>query len=169
MSQNPQVQLEMENGAQIKIELYPDIAPVTVENFLKLVNEGFYDGLVFHRVIPGFMIQGGCPQGTGMGGPGYHIKGEFDINGHKNPLKHDRGVISMARSARPDSAGSQFFIMVNDAPHLDGQYAAFGRVSAGMDEADRIVSVKRGQHDKPMEDQVIKKATVISFGEEQSS
>lgn len=161
MSQNPQVMIEMENGAEIKIELYPDVAPATVENFLKLAREGFYDNLIFHRVIPGFMIQGGCPEGTGMGGPGYTIKGEFDMNGFRNPLQHERGVVSMARAAHPDSAGSQFFIMVDRAPHLDGQYAAFGRVISGMDEVDRIVGVPRDFRDRPDRDQVMKKVTVI--------
>lgn len=164
MSQNPKVVIEMENGAQVKIELFPDIAPITVENFLKLAKEGFYDNLTFHRVIPGFMIQGGCPHGTGMGGPGYTIKGEFDMNGFKNPLKHERGVVSMARAAHPDSAGSQFFIMVDRAPHLDGQYAAFGRVVEGMEEVDRIVNVPRDFRDKPEQPQVMKKVTVVEEG-----
>ncbi len=132
------ITIEMENGKQIKAELYPDIAPITVENFVKLVKEGFYDGLIFHRVIPGFMIQGGCPEGNGMGGPGYHIKGEFAANGIKNDLKHTRGVLSMARAMDPNSAGSQFFIMHEDAPHLDGQYAAFGKVVEGMETVDEI-------------------------------
>lgn len=152
--------IEMENGAKMRGELYEDIAPKSVENFIKLVEEGFYDGLIFHRVIPGFMIQGGCPDGTGMGGPGYSIPGEFSANGFKNDLKHTRGVLSMARAMDPDSAGSQFFIMVEDAPHLDGQYAAFGKVTAGMEEADRIVSVPRNMMDKPNEDQVIKTITI---------
>ena len=130
--------IEMENGKQIKLELYPDVAPITVENFEKLVKQGFYDGLIFHRVISGFMIQGGCPDGTGMGGPGWHIKGEFAANGVKNDLKHTRGVISMARAQMPDSAGSQFFIMHEDAPYLDGQYAAFGKVIEGMDVVDEL-------------------------------
>ena len=143
--------IEMENGAKMTGELYPDIAPIACENFEKLANEGFYDGLIFHRVIPGFMIQGGCPTGTGTGGPGYCIKGEFAQNGHPNSLKHTRGVLSMARSMRLDSAGSQFFVMVADAPHLDGAYAAFGRVAEGLEVADRIVSVKRDRSDKPLQ------------------
>ena len=143
MSQNPIVTIEMENGGVIKAELYPETAPISVNNFISLVKKGFYDGLIFHRVIPGFMIQGGCPDGTGMGGPGYSIKGEFAQNGVKNDLLHDRGVLSMARAMDPNSAGSQFFIMVEKAPHLDGQYAAFGRVIEGMEVADRIVSAKR--------------------------
>ena len=130
------VRIEMENGDVMRGELYPEIAPITVENFIKLVEDGFYDGLIFHRVIPGFMIQGGCPDGTGMGGPGWSIKGEFAMNGVKNDLKHERGVLSMARSMMPDSAGSQFFIMVENAPHLDGQYAAFGKIIEGMEAAD---------------------------------
>ena len=166
MSKNPVVTIEMESGNTIKAELYPDTAPNTVRNFISLINKGYYDGLIFHRVIPGFMIQGGCPQGSGMGGPGYSIKGEFSGNGFNNTLKHDKGVISMARSARPDSAGSQFFIMVEKAPHLDGQYAAFGKVTEGMDEADRIVGVKRDYNDRPREDQRMKKVTVETFGEE---
>lgn len=152
--------IEMENGATMSGELYEDIAPKSVENFIELCEKGFYDGLIFHRVIPGFMIQGGCPDGTGMGGPGYSIPGEFPSNGFKNDLKHTRGVLSMARSMNPNSAGSQFFIMVEDAPHLDGQYAAFGKVTEGMDEADRIVSVPRNMMDKPNEDQVIKTITI---------
>jgi peptidyl-prolyl cis-trans isomerase B (cyclophilin B) len=161
---NPIVLIEMENGSVIKVELYPETAPNTVNNFLTLANEGFYDGTIFHRVIPGFMIQGGDPEGSGMGGPGYSIKGEFSSNGFPNQLKHDRGVISMARSGRPDSAGSQFFIMVAKAPHLDGQYAAFGKVIDGMDEVDKIVSVKRNRNDKPAEDQKMKKLTVDTAG-----
>ena len=152
--------IEMENGARMSGELYEDIAPKSVENFVELCEKGFYDGLIFHRVIPGFMIQGGCPDGTGMGGPGYSIPGEFTANGFKNDLKHTRGVMSMARSMDPDSAGSQFFIMVADSPHLDGQYAAFGKVTEGMDEADRIVGVPRNMMDKPNEDQVIKTITI---------
>ncbi|MBO4411346.1 MAG: peptidylprolyl isomerase [Lachnospiraceae bacterium] len=136
-------------------ELYDDIAPISVENFEKLANSGFYDGLIFHRMIPGFMIQGGDPEGTGMGGPGYTIKGEFAMNGVKNDLKHTRGVLSMARAWDPDSAGSQFFIMVEDAPHLDGQYAAFGKVTEGIEEADRIVSVRRDRRDRPYVDEVM--------------
>ena len=147
------VTFEMENGDIMKAELYPDIAPETVDNFVSLVEKGFYDGLTFHRVIPGFMIQGGCPLGTGTGGPGYTIKGEFSANGFHNDLKHDRGVLSMARAMDPDSAGSQFFIMVKKSPHLDGQYAAFGKVTEGIEAADRIVSVKRDMRDKPKEAQ----------------
>jgi len=165
MQKNPVVAIEMENGNTIKIELYPEIAPNTVKNFITLVNDGFYNGLIFHRVIPGFMIQGGCPQGNGMGGPGYSIKGEFTINGFDNPLKHERGVISMARSARPDSAGSQFFIMVEKSPHLDGQYAAFGKVVEGMEEVDRIAAVKRDYNDRPREEQRMKTVTVDTFGQ----
>ena len=147
--------IEMENGGIMKGELYPEIAPVTVENFEKLANEGFYDGLTFHRVIPGFMIQGGCPRGNGTGGPGYTIKGEFTMNGFKNDLKHTKGVLSMARAMDPNSAGSQFFVMVADAPHLDGQYASFGKVTEGMDTADFIVNVRRDWNDKPIMPQVI--------------
>ena len=165
MVKNPVVTIEMENGNTIKAELYPDIAPNTVRNFISLVSSGYYDGLIFHRVIPGFMIQGGCPQGSGMGGPGYSIKGEFSGNGFNNPLKHDKGVLSMARSASPNSAGSQFFIMVEKAPHLDGQYAAFGKVIEGIEEADRIVSVKRDYNDRPREEQRMKTVTVDTFGE----
>ena len=166
MADNPIVTIEMENGSTMKLELYPETAPNTVRNFISLAGSGFYDGLIFHRVIPGFMIQGGDPEGTGMGGPGYSIKGEFSANGFKNDLKHDRGVISMARSNRPDSAGSQFFLMVEKAPHLDGQYAAFGKVIEGMEEADRIVGVKRDYNDRPREDQRIKKMTVETFGKD---
>ena len=143
----------MENGSKIKIELYPEIAPITCENFEKLVNEGFYNGLTFHRIIPGFMIQGGCPKGNGTGGPGWSIKGEFSSNGIKNDLKHTRGVISMARSMMPDSAGSQFFIMHEDAPHLDGQYAAFGRVIDGMDAVDAIAETPTNYNDTPVKPQ----------------
>ncbi|MBQ8979407.1 MAG: peptidylprolyl isomerase [Oscillospiraceae bacterium] len=149
--------IEMENGGIMKAELYPETAPITVENFLKLVRDGFYDGLIFHRVIPGFMIQGGCPQGTGTGGPGWHIKGEFAANGVKNDLKHTRGVLSMARAMDPDSAGSQFFIMHADAPHLDGQYAAFGKVIEGMEVVDEIAKVNTDFRDKPTTDQRIKR------------
>lgn len=152
--------LEMENGKKIEIELCPEEAPITVENFLKLVHEGFYDGLIFHRVISGFMIQGGCPQGKGTGGPGYSIKGEFKSNGINNGLKHVRGTISMARSGDPDSAGSQFFIVHEDAPHLDGQYAAFGRVASGMDVVDEIAAVETDYSDRPKTPQVIKRMTV---------
>lgn len=153
------ITIEMENGKQIKLELYPDIAPATVENFTKLVKEGFYDGLIFHRVIPGFMIQGGCPEGTGMGGPGYTIKGEFSSNGVTNNLKHARGMISMARAMDPDSAGSQFFIMHQDAPHLDGQYAAFGKVVEGMEVVDEIASFPTDYSDRPRADQKMVKVT----------
>ena len=161
---NPKVQIKMVDGGIITVELYPDVAPITVDNFLKLVNEGFYDGLIFHLVIPGFMIQGGCPDGTGMGGPGYNIKGEFASNGVANGLKHDRGVISMARSQMPDSAGSQFFIMVKKAPHLDGDYAAFGQVLEGMDVVDAIVSAQRDRWDKPVNDQRMETVTIIDEG-----
>ncbi|HWQ75091.1 MAG TPA: peptidylprolyl isomerase [Syntrophomonas sp.] len=164
MAQNPEVTIEMENGNKIVIELYPDIAPNTVRNFIALAGSGYYDGVIFHRVIPGFMIQGGCPQGTGTGGPGYAIKGEFSSNGFDNPLQHDRGVISMARTGMPNSAGSQFFIMTQKSPHLDGQYAAFGKVTSGMEEVDRIVNVDRSRSDKPLEDQRMKKVTVETFG-----
>lgn len=157
---NPIVTIDTGNDVKIKIELYPDIAPNTVNNFISLVNKGFYDGTIFHRVIPGFMIQGGDPNGLGTGGPGYQIKGEFAYNGFENDLKHTRGVLSMARAMNPNSAGSQFFIMVEDAPHLDGQYAAFGKVIEGMEEADRIVSVPRNRMDKPNEDQKMVKVTV---------
>lgn len=157
---NPVVTIEMENGAKIEIELYPEIAPNTVNNFVSLVRKGFYDGTIFHRVIPGFMVQGGDPTGTGTGGPGYTIKGEFNANGFQNDLKHTRGVISMARSQMPDSAGSQFFLMVADSPHLDGQYAAFGKVMSGMEEVDRIVASDRNAQDKPHEDQRMAKVTV---------
>ena len=165
MSKNPVVTIEMENGNTIKVELYPDIAPNTVKNFISLVSSGYYNGLIFHRVIPGFMIQGGCPQGTGTGGPGYSIKGEFSGNGFNNTLKHDKGVLSMARSASPNSAGSQLFIMVEKSPHLDGQYAPFGKVTEGIEEADRIVGVKRDHSDRPREEQRIKTVTVDTFGE----
>ena len=148
--------IEMENGAKMTGELYDEIAPISAANFEKLANDGFYDGLIFHRVIPGFMIQGGDPDGMGTGGPGYTIKGEFTSNGWKNDLKHERGVLSMARAMDPDSAGSQFFIMVEAAPHLDGSYAAFGKVLTGMEEADRIVNVPRNRRDKPLDPQVIK-------------
>ncbi len=166
MAQNPIVTIEMENGNTMKAELYPEVAPNTVNNFISLVKKGFYDGTIFHRVIPGFMIQGGDPDGSGMGGPGYSIKGEFTGNGFRNELRHTKGVLSMARTMDPNSAGSQFFIMVDDAPHLDGQYAAFGMVIEGLDEADRIVNVKRNWSDKPKESQVMKKVTVETFGED---
>lgn len=158
----------MANGNKIKLELYPEVAPNTVKNFVFLVEKGFYNGLIFHRVIPGFMVQGGDPEGTGMGGPGYSIKGEFSSNGFKNNLSHDRGIISMARSSRPDSAGSQFFIMVDKSTHLDGQYASFGKVIEGMEEVDSIVSVKRDYNDRPREEQKIKTVTVDTFGEDYS-
>ena len=154
------VKIEMENGDVMKGELYPEVAPETVENFVKLVEEGFYNGLTFHRVIPGFMIQGGCPDGTGMGGPGYTIKGEFLSNGFNNNLKHTRGVLSMARAMDPNSAGSQFFIMVAAAPHLDGAYAAFGKITEGMEAADKIVGVATGFNDKPVEPQIMKTVTI---------
>lgn len=153
--------IEMENGKQIKIELYPEVAPITVENFEKLVNSKFYDGLCFHRVISGFMIQGGCPDGIGTGGPGWSIKGEFASNGVKNDLKHERGVISMARSMMPNSAGSQFFIMHQDAPHLDGNYAAFGKVVEGMDVVDEIAKVDTNYADKPIVPQIMKSVTIV--------
>ena len=163
---NPIVKIEMENGGVITAELYPELAPNTVANFVNLVESGFYDGLIFHRVIPGFMIQGGDPQGTGMGGPGYSIKGEFARNGFReNTLRHTRGVLSMARSTMPNSAGSQFFIMHADAPHLDGDYAAFGKVTDGMDVVDRIASVRTGMQDRPVVEQKIARATVDTFGE----
>jgi len=165
---NPIVTIKMNTGKVMKAELYPEIAPNTVNNFISLIKKGYYNGLIFHRVIPGFMIQGGCPNGTGMGGPGYSIKGEFSRNGFKNELKHTKGVLSMARSANPNSAGSQFFLMVNDAPHLDGQYASFGKLIEGFDVADEIVSVKRNFSDKPKEDQVIEEVTVDTFGVEYS-
>lgn len=157
---NPIVTIKIKNGGEIKAELYPDIAPISVDNFVSLISKGFYDGLIFHRVIPGFMIQGGCPDGTGMGGPGYHIKGEFSANGVKNDLKHTRGVLSMARAMSFDSAGSQFFIMHEDAPFLDGKYAAFGKVISGIEEVDKIANVDRNRMDKPYEDQVMEKVTV---------
>ena len=154
------VTIEMENVKVMKGELYEDLAPITVENFEKLANSGFYNGLTFHRVIPGFMIQGGCPNGNGTGGPGYTIKGEFAMNGVKNDLKHTTGVLSMARTMVPDSAGSQFFVMVADAPHLDGQYAGFGKITEGIDAALEIAQVRRDFQDKPLEPVVIKTVTV---------
>ena len=163
---NPIVTIEMENGGMIKAELYPEIAPNTVNNFISLVKEGFYDGVIFHRVIPGFMIQGGDPQGTGMGGPGYCIRGEFSANGFKNDLKHTRGVLSMARTMIPDSAGSQFFIMHKDSPHLDRQYAAFGKVIEGIEAVDHICAVRTDYNDRPRVPQVMKKVTVETFGVE---
>ena len=161
---NPIVTIEMESGGVMKAELYPDIAPNTVNNFISLVQKGFYDGLIFHRVIPEFMIQGGDPDGVGSGGPGYSIKGEFSQNGFENNLLHTRGVLSMARTMDPDSAGSQFFIMVDDAPHLDGGYAAFGKVIEGMETADAIVNARRDWNDKPRQEQKMKKVTVDTFG-----
>lgn len=166
---NPIVTFEMENGKIMKAELYPEIAPNTVKNFISLVESGFYNGLIFHRVIPGFMIQGGCPEKSGMGGPGYSIKGEFTTNGFNNGLKHSAGVLSMARSQHPDSAGSQFFIMVADAPHLDGQYASFGKLIEGQEVASEIVSTKTDYRDKPYEEQVMKSVTVDTFGVEYSA
>lgn len=164
MAKNPIVTIKMETGNIIKAELYPQIAPNTVRNFISLIQKNFYDGLIFHRVIPGFMIQGGCPEKNGTGGPGYSIKGEFTSNGFPNPLAHDRGVLSMARTMDPNSAGSQFFIMVEKAPHLDGQYAAFGKVIEGMEEVDRIVNVKRNLYDRPLVEEKMEKVTVETFG-----
>ena len=161
MAQNPIVTITMANGDVMKAELYPEIAPNTVNNFISLVKKGFYDGLIFHRVISGFMIQGGCPDGTGMGGPGWHIKGEFLQNGVVNPIKHTRGVISMARAMDPNSAGSQFFIMHQDAPHLDGGYAAFGHVVSGMDVVDEIAAVSTDWNDKPRTPVVMEKVEII--------
>ena len=163
---NPVITIEMENGGIIRAELYPEVAPNTVRNFISLAQKGFYDGTIFHRVIPGFMIQGGDPDGTGMGGPGYEIRGEFTANGFQNDLNHSRGVLSMARTAAPDSAGSQFFIMHEDAPHLDGQYASFGMVIEGMDVVDAIVNTKRDWHDRPREEQKMKSVTVDTQGVE---
>ena len=166
MAQNPIFVITMEDGREMKGELYPEVAPQSVGNFIALANSGFYDGLIFHRVIPGFMIQGGDPQGTGMGGPGYTIKGEFARNGFKqNNLRHTRGVLSMARSMMPNSAGSQFFIMHANAPHLDGEYAAFGKVTEGLDTVDEIASTQTGRQDRPVADQRMKKVTVETFGE----
>lgn len=162
---HPIVTIQMKAGGKIVLELYPEIAPNTVNNFLSLAQSGFYNGTIFHRVIPGFMIQGGDPDGTGMGGPGYSIAGEFSGNGFPNSLKHEKGVLSMARAAHPDSAGSQFFIMAEKAPHLDGQYAAFGRVIEGIEEVDRIVSAPRDRRDRPFEDQVMESMTVQTMGE----
>ena len=167
MAQNPLVTIKMENGDVIKAELYPEIAPISVNNFISLIKKGFYDGLIFHRVIKGFMIQGGCPDGTGMGGPGYSIKGEFSQNGVENNLKHTEGVLSMARAMHPDSAGSQFFIMHKTSPHLDGAYAAFGKVTEGMDVVNKIAETATSPwDDKPLEDQRITSMTVELFGEE---
>lgn len=165
MAKNPIVTITMANGKQIKIELYPSVAPNTVNNFVSLVNKGFYNGLCFHRVIKGFMIQGGCPKGNGTGGPGYSIKGEFKQNGFANDLAHERGVISMARAMNPDSAGSQFFIMHEDAPHLDGAYAAFGKVIDGMNVVDEIADEYTDYSDRPYSAQVMKSVTVDTFGE----
>lgn len=161
---NPMVTIEMENGGIIKAELYPEIAPNTVNNFISLVKSGFYNGIIFHRVIPNFMIQGGCPQGTGTGNPGYSIRGEFSSNGFKNDLRHTRGVLSMARTSATNSAGSQFFIMTANAPHLDGQYAAFGKVTEGLEVVDAIVNTERNRMDKPLQDQKMKTVTIDTFG-----
>lgn len=167
MAQNPIVTITMEDGGVIKAELYPEIAPTSVNNFISLINKGFYNGLIFHRVIRGFMIQGGCPEGSGMGGPGYSIKGEFAQNGFQNDLKHTAGVLSMARSMMPDSAGSQFFIMHKNAPHLDGGYAAFGKVIEGMEVVNRIAETSTdSDSDRPYENQVMKSVTVETFGVE---
>lgn len=166
MAQNPIVTFTMENGEQIRAELYPEIAPNTVKNFLSLVNKGFYNGLIFHRVINGFMIQGGCPDGTGMGGPGYSIPGEFSANGFPNALRHTEGVLSMARAQHPDSAGSQFFIMHKTSPHLDGAYAAFGKVVEGMEVVNRIAETDTDYSDRPLENQVIQTVTADTFGVE---
>ena len=163
---NPIVTIEMENGDIIKAELYPEIAPNTVNNFISLVKKGFYDGVIFHRVISGFMIQGGDPEGKGIGGPGYSIRGEFTANGFRNDLKHARGVLSMARTMAPNSAGSQFFIMHEDAPHLDGQYAAFGKITEGLDVVDKIANTRTDYNDRPRTPQVMKKVTVETFGVE---
>lgn len=163
---NPIVTIKMKQGGVIKAELYSEVAPNTVKNFISLINKGFYNGLTFHRVIPGFVIQGGCPLGNGTGDPGYSIKGEFNANGFKNDLNHTKGVLSMARAGHPDSAGSQFFIMTGDAPHLDGQYAAFGKVTEGIEVVDEIVAVKTDFRDKPLEDVVMEEVTVDTFGTE---
>ena len=162
---NPVVTITMDNGDVMKAELYPEIAPNTVNNFISLINKGFYDGKIFHRVISGFMIQGGCPNGNGMGGPGYCIKGEFSQNRFKNDLKHTPGVLSMARAMAPDSAGSQFFILHKDSPHLDGSYAAFGKVTEGLDIVDKIAAVQTDYQDRPLKEQKIKSMTVETFGE----
>ena len=164
--ENPVITFEMENGDVMKAELYPEIAPNTVRNFISLIKKGYYDGLIFHRVISGFMIQGGCPDGTGMGGPGYSIRGEFSQNGFENNLEHDKGVLSMARAMHPDSAGSQFFIMHKKSPHLDGAYAAFGKITEGIDVVDKIAETETDYQDKPLSPQVMKKVTVETFGEE---
>ena len=163
---NPIITIEMENGGKITAELYPEVAPQSVRNFVNLAKKGYYDGLIFHRVISGFMIQGGCPQGTGMGGPGYCIKGEFKLNGVANNISHKRGVLSMARAQSPNSGGSQFFIMHEDGEFLDGQYAAFGAVTEGMDVVDAIAAVRTNAQDRPLEEQKIKAVTVETFGEE---
>lgn len=165
MAQNPIVTITMENGDVMKAELYPEIAPTSVHNFISLINKGFYDGLIFHRVIRGFMIQGGCPNGNGMGGPGYSIRGEFAQNGFENNLKHTKGVLSMARAMAPNTGGSQFFIMHETSPHLDGSYAAFGKVIEGLDVVDKIACVRTDYNDRPMEDQKIASMTVETFGE----
>ncbi|MBF1005414.1 MAG: peptidylprolyl isomerase [Lachnospiraceae bacterium] len=164
MDQNPIVTITMENGDVMKAELYPEIAPNTVHNFISLIQKGFYNGTIFHRVIPGFMLQGGDPDGSGMGGPGYAIRGEFRSNGFQNDLKHTEGVLSMARTMAPDSAGSQFFIMHKDAPHLDGEYAAFGKITEGMDVVDKIANVETDFSDRPRVPQVMKSVTVETFG-----
>lgn len=164
MAKNPIVTITMKDGGVIKAELYPDIAPVSVNNFISLINKGYYDGLIFHRVIRGFMIQGGCPEGNGMGGPGYCIKGEFTQNGFQNDLKHTEGVLSMARAMNPDSAGSQFFIMHKTSPHLDGAYAAFGKVIEGQENVDKIAETATNYEDRPLEDQVMQTVTVETFG-----
>lgn len=166
MAQNPIVTITMANGDVMKAELYPEIAPTSVNNFISLINQGFYNGIIFHRVIRGFMIQGGCPNGNGMGGPGYTIRGEFASNGFKNDLKHTKGVLSMARTMAPNSAGSQFFIMHETSPHLDGSYAAFGQVIEGLDVVDKIACVRTDYSDRPLEDQVIASMTVETFGVE---
>ena len=164
MEKNPIVTITMQDGAKIRLELYPEIAPISVSNFISLVNSHFYDGLIFHRCIPGFMIQGGDPEGTGMGGPDYSIKGEFSQNGFQNPLKHSAGVLSMARSMMPDSAGSQFFIMHKDSPHLDGAYAAFGKITEGMEVVNRIAETATDENDRPLDDQKLKCVTIDCFG-----
>lgn len=165
MAKNPIVTITMANGDVMKAELYPEIAPISVNNFISLIQKKYYDGLIFHRVIKGFMIQGGCPDGTGMGGPGYSIKGEFSQNGVKNDLKHTEGVLSMARAMHPDSAGSQFFIMHKNSPHLDGSYAAFGKITEGMDVVNKIAECRTDYSDRPVEKQKIKSMTVDTFGE----
>lgn len=164
MAQNPIITITMESGDVMKAELYPEIAPISVNNFISLIKKGFYNGLIFHRVISGFMIQGGCPNGTGMGGPGYSIKGEFTHNGVKNDLKHTEGVLSMARAMHPDSAGSQFFIMHKTSPHLDGEYAAFGKITEGMDVVNKIAATPTDYSDRPLEDQKIKTISADTFG-----